>query len=209
MKPLKAHASLRFPALSLDATDLQDIAVLFTSTCGEVKFSDDSFEYDSLAELLEHAGNKLTRLQIEGRQPFVSLKFNRGDFPTSIFLSAEDDAKGHALFHSVAKLLDQHRRWHVRLLPWPIIIILALGLELLLLGVPEPTPPSKLVAVLLLLTIILGVAGQAGVTLHLSSATRKQHSQRWTELRDKLVLAILSALIGGILGALIHAATSR
>ena len=220
MKPVSKTASAALPALALDATDLHELHTLFSATCKGVTVSDGSFEYESVEELQQSHGARLSKFEIRGRTPYVSLAFNRSNAQASIFLYAEEgDDSAQALYVRLSALLLARRRWHVRLLPWPVTYVLMLaGLALSAFSVlislggrhePRLVLGASVTALILWPLFLLGVLGQKGITYVIRPVTRKQRSQRWADFRDKIVLALLSALVGGILGAVIHAYSTR
>jgi len=220
MKPISKTEFGALPALVLDATDLHELLTLFSATCKEVTMSDGRFEYESLDELLQNCGGHLPRLAIRGRSPYVSLEFNRSDFPKCIFLFAsEGDDSAHALYLRLLAFLRDRRRWYVRLLPWPVLYVLT-GISIALsaaslssaftarLG-PHVAQAVSATPLVVWFVFILGLLGQQGVTYVIRPGTRRQRFQRSSDLRDKIVLALLSALVGGVIGAVIHAYSAR
>lgn len=145
----------------------------------------------------------------------MSLEFNRSNILRGTFLYAEagDDA-AQALYVRVSAFLWDRRRWHVRLLPLPVALLFSLASLPLTAAVlfdlfraPHAPRFTLLVASLIVSPLgMLGCLGALGISYALSAVTRKQRSQRWADQRDKILVALISALIGGILGAVIQRA---
>ncbi len=62
----KDDTSDSLPCAVIYGEDLDEIITTIKSVCGQVVLVTNKTEFDSLEELREHSGNKLTELEIKG-----------------------------------------------------------------------------------------------------------------------------------------------
>ncbi len=191
--------------------ELDDFLGLFKQGCASVTLSDNKNQYDSFDEMKDHLGPRIRDLDIRGEKPGLHFLLNKkevvqGSSTPAIFneLRTEeisDDAD--ALFLKVKEFLEAHQRPVVRI-PF-LLLAIAAFVCFFLFGAQEGRlglhPPwrSLISAVVLVGSIIPALK----IDNELSLDTAVNSPSFWNRNKEDFAKYLVTAIIGGIVGALI------
>jgi hypothetical protein len=80
MERIKHTRTARLGTLKMYREDLDQLVELFNASCRQVIISDNDHRYDSLAEMKQHIGSKITNLDIQGENPRVHFLLNQREY---------------------------------------------------------------------------------------------------------------------------------
>ena len=100
------------PSLNVFLDDVEQILEILKESCKDAHISDRDFEFESLEELIDNKGLRPKSLNLQGHQPYLSLSFNRRDFPTCIHLfSTGESDEEKSLYLKVQNILMNRKKW--------------------------------------------------------------------------------------------------
>jgi len=212
------------PSLRVYRSELDKIMHLFGEYCETVTLSDDEHIWeDGFSELREKMGPRLRKFQIKGEHPTVILTFEQGAIKLKVEYEdggsavAENKRADH-LFLRLKEYLSLHLTLAARLMSNTVVSILS-TLGTLLVGIAIVTSPRPanvdpnaiyvdlkhglilLVGFgLLALIAIVGTRRTGYYFAYYGDAA--EITSFWTRKKDDLVLALLTTMIGAILGVI-------
>jgi hypothetical protein len=202
MKKVKDSKFENFPASSLYREDLEEIITLLKSGCKDVTISDGEYEFASLDELAQKHPTSLSRLEIKGHPPYVSLSFRREPFNGTRLYASEEDA-AEPVFLKVRELMRRKKRTICALFPpvfWmPAFIIAQIGVRLL----DTQEIHKAIVSLIVSIGMLLSLLFNGGFMFFISTKSVSQRGQFWETNKDKIFLAVISAIIGAIISWLV------
>ena len=121
MKKISESKVTFLPSIVLHRNDIEEITEIL-SGCKEISFKSDSYEYETLEELIRDKGNKLTNLTISGTQPHITLSIKRSLYGGIHLYSSDGD---NVAFFQIKEILLRHKRWTtIWLLPLVLSVVL-------------------------------------------------------------------------------------
>jgi hypothetical protein len=197
MRRVDEPISKEYLPLRLFLDDLQEIENILKGPAQSVSIKVRGFEFDSIDEFSKNSGHrKITDLQITCSTPYVSLEFTR--FSARLYVGSSDDTAA-GLFHKLDQLLTQSRIpfWflHSYYFVWVLNILLPLNTAVVS---NEPTSTSVSLVAGAWIFRVLYVRLRRHSTVILSN--RNERSTFLSRKKDDLILALISGIIGALLG---------
>jgi hypothetical protein len=199
--------------------DLDQLVSLF-ERCEKVVISDNKYRYDSLQEMEQHLGPKITELDLRGENPGVRLLFNqkevvKGSSPpmetTFNELRTEEIAEvANALFYEIKDFLIGYQRPYLKvgfLIVAAIAVIGAFVSVFLLMELSREGRSSNAIAVVLgiclvtfLLSLLLGSARGNALSLETRAVSSSFFVRNREEFGKQAVSHTIGVVIGGLVG---------
>jgi hypothetical protein len=197
MKRLSRSLSKSYPPVVIHLNDLEELEKLLTDEGCEVKFETVDASYDSVAELNQHVQTfRIKELEIEARKPYLTIQLHQ--MWARLYVSA--DTTAHlGVFHKADEFFKRHLLWPPYLYSGPIWWAAWIIYEVSVTFHKFP---------FVFRTCVLSAFGIWGVWLTYVRFTRHSLVLRerapqqpfWFRNRDALRLAMVSGLMGAILG---------
>ncbi len=196
MKKLERPIAKSYPPLNLFREDLEAIEEVLKRDaqgfcCGAL-----DVQYDSIAELVEHRGEgALSELVISAREPYLSVDL--GKLWAKLYVGSNSNANA-GVFYQIDEILTKTRRKLWPLYSYYTTWILNGAIIGCALFVKHPI---DLVVTGVLISWVLWVSYvrmRRHATIYLS---RRLALNFWGRRKDDVILALISAVIGAILGA--------
>lgn len=197
-KALKHYYSYG-PSASLFKDDFEQILEVLRESCGETEISDGDYLYESLQELQEKKGDVVRRLSLSGIHPHVLVTIKRYDFPGLQLLAIGQNGAAEAAYLKIKQILHGRRKAIGYIFnPFLWIFILFVSIFTSPYGGKAlfAAPPVSVFFVVLSAWIYMG--GLSTVTL----LSRHQSRSFWTRNKDTLLIGLLSAIVGAVIGSL-------
>ena len=203
MEKLKKHISKEYLPVKIYIDDLEKIVAILDDNSIKYSIQIDRYKYDTLVELINSSADRKTQdLKIETSNPKMTIEFHK--MWAKIYVSV-DDMLTTGLFHKIDEIINQSRRlipfFYSLKFVWIVSIILPI--ESLLLNHDGKLFPEYIDTTLSILWVLwLPRAIYVRLVKHSSiQLIRKEHvSSFFHRKRDDLILALLSAIVGAILG---------
>jgi hypothetical protein len=163
----------------------------------DLKITTGAYEYDSVDELVKHVGSvQLRKLKIQATDPHLSIEFY--DSFIWVYVS-KNQAKGAGLFHLIHEVLQRRLRTFSWIYSNSMVGGLIYGAVLIPLGQLGQGFFVGGVAVGILLIVW---TGWIALKRHSLIRLYKKPANIFIRNRDQLFVAIVSALVGVVLGLL-------
>lgn len=202
VKKVETHQVFEETSVSLYREDLDELLGVLAKYCSKVKISDHQYEYDSFEELERERGKSLRGLKLTGQFPFLSLSLG-----PKFYLFTGPPFAGEPSceipYLSLKEMLSKRISKVGKVFNWWWWLAL-LWFWVSLTGTPIATklqiPLTLQISVLCLLVVGLGisVAVARGWFFNISLSKRHATESFWSRNRDKMILAIISAVFGAI-----------
>jgi hypothetical protein len=217
MQPIRHTKTARLRSLKMYRTELDQLVKFFEDRCAKVEISDNDHRYESLDEMKKHVGPRIKALDIRGENPSVHFLLNQKELlpgppgapPTASFYNElrteeiTDDAE--ALFLKIKEFLSSYQRQSTT---WLLLIALVfVGASIFsfsFLGTPAYREYRTVLTVVLLSSLTFAILLLSLATTlsrnYLMLETRLSSPSFLKRKRDDLILGILIALFGAVLG---------
>ena len=198
MKKNLKPRSYQIPAIIFHREDLIELIGLLGTLGKSLQIHDGEYEYSSMEELLQNRKNPISELHIFSSEVRVDFHYDRRFGVT--FVCPVNKPEEEALFLRTREFLSQRfNRWNYLLdvRVWVVFLILSLALFLLLFQKSYPPDFMPLWVLIPLPMLIISVTPLRGYLLNLvTTSGRGERGLFWRNNKDKIVLALISALIG-------------
>lgn len=180
---------------------------------GEIKFSNEDYEFESLEEMKQHCGNKVKNLSIEAWLPneFPYSSFSL-EISSKVLLSSHGTSEGvKGLWYSLKEFLQRKSGLHAKILRsgiWGFILfILSILGVFLIIGMREKYPQqtemiSKVYVVVLCILLVFWILSiihkWKGSIVFLDH--KHEVSGFWERNRDQIITGIIYTVIGTAIG---------
>jgi hypothetical protein len=192
-----------FRPIVLWRDDLERIIAILVARGEDVEIIAEEYSFETVAELVHHFGtiHPLTVLEIKGQKPYATLDLGRLD--ARLFVSSRENGSG--VFFELSKVLAAgQRRWPI-IYSWPFILTLGWGNNVWPLLGKYITGWEFRYAVLDWLVISFSwmiwamfIRLRRTSVVHLA---RRSEAQSFSQRnKDQLIVAIISAIVGALLG---------
>lgn len=194
MKKLHRKEFVNLPAVSLYRDDLDEI-VLLLSADRAVRISDGEFEFDSLDELAKKRGATPSTLELDTDFGAVGLKIRRLKF--SFLWGSESPS-----YLQIRELLRKRTTFLAKVFVWKAWLPSAVLLYVLDLAGPTlgVNQSGGVVVRALSIAAVVGLLAsqlvQGGVGSSANLTLRHETSTFWSRNGDKILLAMVSAILG-------------
>lgn len=205
MEKLKKHISKEYLPVKIYIDDLEKIVAVLDDNSIKYSIETDFYKYDNLTELIKYSTDKAHKnLKIQTSNPYMTIEFHK--MWAKIYVSV-DDMLTTGLFHKIDEIINQSRRlipfFYSYYFVWIVNILLPIENALI-------NRDGKLfheyIDTTLYILWILWLARTTYIRLVKHSSIqliKKEHvSSFFQRKRDDLILALLSALVGAILGVI-------
>ena len=205
MEKVKKNLLKNYPILRLYKSDLEKIFKLFKDHYPEIEIVADGFKLDDFSELSKINKQEIFDFEISAHNPFLSVDFSRNS--ARIYLSDEDDIKLRGLADKIADILSE-RKSYLRFFanPWTPNLICLIGFILIFSLSKEVKTPLYLFPFYILFIGLWYFWGIKIATKKHSLIYLYDYSSApsfFKRNKDRILLAILSAAIGGIITLII------
>lgn len=203
MEKLKKHICKEYLPVKIYVDDLEKIVAVLDDNSIKYSLETDNYKYDSLTELINATADRKTKnLKIQTSNPYMTIEFHK--MWAKIYVSV-DDMLTTGLFHKIDEIINQSRRlipfFYSYSFVWLVNILLPI--ESALLNRDGKLFPEYIDTTLYILWVFwLARATYIRLVKHSSiQLIKKEHVSSFLQRkRDDLILALLSALVGAILG---------
>jgi hypothetical protein len=190
--------SCQIPAIILYREDLIELMELLGTLGKSLQIHDGEYEYSSMEELLQNRKTPLSELHIFSNEAQIDFNYKR---PAGVtFVCPVNKSEEEALFLRTREFLDQRfNRWNYLLdvRVWAVFLTLSLALFLLFFQKSYPPDVMPLWVSIPLLMVVITAAPLNGYLLNLVTTNgRGERGLFWKTNKDKIFLALISALIG-------------
>lgn len=193
MKKREQSLSQDFKPMKLYYEDLEELYDIFKEHSGEVKVDADTYELDSIEEILKIKKDNFTDLKIYAHNPYISLDFSKN----AIRLYISDDTPfQRGLFEKLKRLLKQKERYFISSLFSYYAYVLFL-VVMSTLSFWENSYITYTVGILAVsLYIIQGIYTFKwhSIIIPIHKSSKPSFFQR---NKDQMITSIISAVIGG------------
>lgn len=197
MKKLIKSRKSEIEAIVLRREDLQELVAILAATAKDLRISDGDFEYGSLDELFQNRKGSLNELSLVSSDAGFDLSYTKHFGVTfSCRVSAPED---EALFLRTREFLSKRRnRWNYLLDRRIWVTACLLGVVPLAL-LKKPVNAAWLPPILFLCAgLALSVTPVRGLLFNsVSTGSRGETGHFWQQNKEKVLLVLISALIGG------------
>lgn len=205
MEKLKKNISKEYLPVKIYIDDLEKVVAVLDDNSIKYSIETDFYKYDSLAELVNSSTDRNTKnLKIQTANPYMTIEFHK--MWAKVYVSV-DDMLTTGLFHKIDEIINQSRRlipfFYSYYFVWLVNILLPI--ESALINRDGKLFPEYFDTTLYILWILwLARATYIRLVKHSSiQLIKKEHvSSFFQRKRDDLILALLSALVGAILGVI-------
>jgi hypothetical protein len=189
--------SYKIPAIILHREDLIELMGLLGTLGKSLQIHDGEYEYASMEELLQNHKNTISELHVFSNEAQIDFHYNWQVGVT--FVCPVNKSEEEALFLRTREFLNQRfNRWNYLLdvRVWGVLLLLGLGLFVFLRNLypPDFLPIWILIPLAMLICSVTPLRGRL-----LNLVTTNGHGERWLfwkNNKDKIFLALISALIG-------------
>ena len=212
MKKVKESSkSQSFPSVELFLSDLEEIYEILTETSKEINISSGEYVYESLQDLKENNPQKIKKIEFQGYNPYISLKFKKSlSSANSVWLYIGNVTKeSENAFYRISAILNRKRLPLSKFFTFPLFFIFY-SIFFILLYIPydliQKIFPSKIsILSFIFLPLILSIFCFLFSTGYLSKINLINKNKRSTFIKrkkDDIILLIIGAIIGFILNEL-------
>ena len=198
MKKNLKPRSYQIPAIILYREDLIELMGLLGTLGKSLQIHDGEYEYSSMEELLQNHKNTISELHVFSNEAQIDFHYNWQVGVT--FVCPVNKSEEEALFLRTREFLSQRfNRWNYLLdvRVWGVFLILSVALFLLFFQKSHPPDFMPLWVLIPLPMLIFSVTPLRGYLLNLVTTNgRGERGLFWRNNKDKIVLALISALIG-------------
>lgn len=197
VKKLTKSRKCEVPAIVLRREDLQDLLAILAAVADDLQIRDHDFEFGSLDELLQNHKGCVNELSLESSAARFELSYNKHFAAT--FSCRVSTPEEEALFLRTREFLFQKRnRWNY-LLDRRVWMIACLFGVVWLAFLKKPVNVVWLLPFLFLVSgLLLSVTPVRGLLFNsVSTSSRGETVHFWQQNKEKILLALISALIGG------------
>jgi hypothetical protein len=203
---------VRLPSVHLHRDDIETIYGIVKQADGPVSLQDERHKFESIQELLDNRGERLSCLYIHSSSSHISLYITRSLGGNCLIFRGATATPEHAAFLQIHDLLKQRASIFSRLFPgrrvWVLWPTMALYNIFSLAGIPiaywRIIPSAILTPILISLSLffipvmfaMLGTS--AGLFNSISLRYRYQSNSFLVRKRDEIILVLIGALLGAI-----------
>jgi len=197
MKKLDQSISQDYFPIKLYLNDLVEIQQILRECSKDHKFESSGYSFDSIEELVANIGKReLFELEINSSGPYSRIEFTRMWAKLYVGSSTLDSA---GLFHNLSQVLAKARRQ-----PWFMYSYYSIwGLNIFSLAatfIRSPFTSAFSYCALAIVFWVLFVRLRRNSTIILVS--RDVPMSFWSRNKDEIIIALISAVMGAILGIL-------
>jgi hypothetical protein len=193
--------SYQIPAIILYREDLIELMGLLGTLGKSLQIHDGEYEYSSMEELLQNHKNTISELHVFSNEAQIDFHYNWQVGVT--FVCPVNKSEEEALFLRTREFLSQRfNRWNYLLdvRVWGVFLILSVALFLLCFQKSYPPDFMPLWVLIPLPMLIFSVTTLRGYLLNLVTTNgRGERGLFWKNNKDKIFLALISALIGAVI----------
>jgi len=197
MRKIEKSLNLHLPSVKLFREDIDEIAEILKEKCEKVVFIHGDYEYDSLDDIVNKIGTKISSFEIQSSRPYVSIKFKRDIWGVFLYVSESQD-----LFYRLKDFLTSKRKFLSKLFTFP------LGLSLLIFGIITAFSPNLFslvgipIGIFSPFFLILGIISllyRLGTFYKITFESKYKRQTFFSRKKDEIILLILGAVIGSII----------
>jgi hypothetical protein len=189
--------SYQIPAIILHREDLIELMELLGTPGKSLQIHDGEYEYSSMEELLQNHKNTISELHVFSNEAQIDFHYNWQVGVT--FVCPVNKSEEEALFLRTREFLSQRfNRWNYLLdvRVWGVFLILSVALCAFF-QKSHPTDIMPLWVLIPLPILIFSITPLRGYLLNLVTTNgRGERGLFWKNNKDKIFLALISALIG-------------
>ena len=214
MKKIEKSQSKVLPSVRLFRDDLDQAAEMLRETCEKVVFIYSDYEFESLEELAQKVGSRISSLEIKGVGPYVSLHLKR-DFP-AVFLYCSEGKESQTIFLRLKDFLMSKVKWQTYVFS-PSVGIISLVLFIVsLIAISQNSvrsvitnPYVRLFPLIFLFVALASAVYRSGIAYTIILEARHQRLSFFSRKKDDIIMLILGAIIGTIITAVVAHWISR
>jgi hypothetical protein len=207
MKPIQKSHSAVIPSTVLHLDDIETIVSLLKEVSGNVLISDRDYQYDSLENLIEKVGESPKALTISGRDPYVSIRFDRYEFPLVSWLYAEAYHKeAESTFLKLREILKTKQHWANYLIRLDVALVLFAALSIIALLPNSVTMQWFLevntritVASIVIFYLIVAVLLRTGTLYSIRLVKLHKKQTFWKQNSGAIVLLVIGAIVAELI----------
>ena len=197
-----------FPTMLLYLEDIQEILSILSENCSEVKLEDQEYFYGSLDQLIQTRGTHPNILRIRTNDPTLHLSFSKKEFISSIHLygSSLFGSDHEPVYLIIRKFLLNRKHWVNSLFQPFIAIFFLIVLVFWEMISRELNIPSQFYLPYILFSSLYGVFTvlmRTGFLFSIRLVKKHEEQSFWSRNRDKIILVIISSIIGAIIKTII------
>ncbi len=210
----KTSKDARIQPVKLFRDELDEILSKMRSICSEIELFDDKHQFESLDDIKKNLGMTIRKLSIQGKNPSIRIDF--GDMFGEVSLSVySNEAAAIALFYELRDFLMQKRLFVSKInysYVWNLIgVVIGLTPSVLIFKTQISNYPVivYLLLAMLVMTVILimlNLIKQKGSLLYLEP---RHNVDFWKVNKDKIIVALVTAIFSSIVTLLIQAAYKK
>lgn len=213
MQPANRPQLFNLPPLRLFREDLTELVAIFQKYCQVVIISDEKFTYESLEEMANSGQKNAGVFQLQGMGPHVDVWIRSKlvpNFNRSALFSPDNSDAARLLFLAIKDFLLS-RRWKSRVIFLKTSLTTLGALFVVAAFLKDALHPKwqgasvvwnfvvLFVGALLFVAVIKWTESLSSVSL----APRSAEEPFWLRNRDRLLLAVFSAVIGAIIALIV------
>lgn len=207
MRQIRGSRSGHRPAVALYRDDIESIITVIGAGGEKVSIADGDYEYESIDELITHRGTRPKRLKLSGVS-FSSVTVEVSRLNTmGCWLHASGEPTSEIAFFQLRELLDSRRTVLARLLIpkfWLGMTLVSLGAGMLSTQTNSEIRLTidRLAVTTLLLSFALTMLSMfvsSGLFSTVNLARRHEATTFWSRNGEKLLIAVVAALFGGLI----------
>ncbi|GAG74915.1 unnamed protein product [marine sediment metagenome] len=205
MKKIKKSKSKDYPVLRLYKDDLEKIETIFKENYEDYEIIIDEYRLENISDISKIKKRETTNFSIKAHFPYIHLDISKDS--ASLHISDEDDLKLLGMFSKIDEILSKRiSLLSVFTIPW-IYFSVQLILWIIFWGFPIErfNIPKLLFMGSFLILIVIWVLGSFWLKFKKHSLiylSEDSHSKLnfFQRNKDKIIISIISAIIGAIIG---------
>jgi len=200
MRKLKGFNSEHLKNVVLYLDDLERIVEVFKEVTDKVDITLDSYALDNLSEIETLDEEFFNSVSIYGIDRSLVLSIDK----SKVYLAEyEGSLETRGFFEKVKKILNERRRKFSWLFHsfWIIPILVFLSIFLIIFSNQHNNILLKIIGILIIIFVIIWPGQLIGVFYRnkIYTSRKSELSSFWKRKKDDIILAIISALIGGVI----------
>jgi hypothetical protein len=198
MKTINESIDKYYSPIKVHIDDLNEIERIIKESCAGVEVDAAGFKFDSITEMVENLrGRSIIGVKITTSKPYATIDFMK--LYTHLYVSSSDTL-GSGLFHKLDQIVRRTRRplwfFYTSYFAWGLGILLPVISSFILTDSKYYYTFVSLVFAWILWVVYVRLQRQSLVILTAQSSL----GNLWTRKKDEIVIAVISAAIGAILG---------